>query len=145
MTHLMGIQFDYPPKILVTKIGLDGHDRGARVVAAALRDAGMEVVYTGPWKAIPDVIDISLEEDVDLIGISSLASDHLLVPKLMTALHDAQLDHISVVVGGIVPDADETELRNRGVAQVFHPGSKMEDIVYEVAQLVCSARANRVP
>jgi len=145
MTHLMGVQFDYPPKILVTKIGLDGHDRGARVVAAALRDAGMEVVYTGPWKAIPDVIDISLEEDVDLIGISSLASDHLLVPKLMTALHAALLDHIPVVVGGIVPDADETELRNRGVAQVFHPGSKMEDIVYEVAQLVSSARANRVP
>jgi len=145
MTHLRGIQFDYPPKVLVTKIGLDGHDRGARVVAAALRDAGMEVVYTGPWKAIPDVIDISLEEDVDLIGISSLASDHLLVPKLMTALHDAQLDHISVVVGGIVPDADETELRNCGVARVFHPGSKLEDIVYEVAQLVSSTRADRAP
>lgn len=141
MTRLAGIHFDYPPKVLVTKIGLDGHDRGARVVAAGLRDAGMEVIYTGPWKAIPDVVDISLEEDVDLIGISCLASDHLLVPKLMSALIDCQLDHIPVVVGGIVPDADEAELTAAGVSRVFHPGSKMEDIVCDVAQLVETARA----
>lgn len=139
-TGLAGFELNYPPKVLVTKIGLDGHDRGARIVASALRDAGMEVVYTGPWKAIPDVIDISLEEDVDLIGISSLASDHLLVPKLMFALQDNQLDHIPVVVGGIIPDADETELLDAGVARVFHPGSKLEDIVRDIAELVSAAR-----
>ena len=141
MSTLEDIHFDYPPKVLVTKIGLDGHDRGARVVAAALRDAGMEVVYTGPWKAIPDVVDISLEEDVDLIGISSLASDHLLVPKLMAALHESQLDHIPVVVGGIIPDADEEELRACGVANVFHPGSTMQEIVENVTQLISTARS----
>ncbi len=140
MIHLAGIKFDYPPKVLITKIGLDGHDRGARIVAAALRDAGMEVVYTGPWKAIAEVLDISLEENVDLIGISSLASDHLLVPKLMSALRDSQLDKIPVVVGGIVPDADEAELLDAGVAQVFHPGSIMEEIVCDVARLVSAAR-----
>jgi len=140
MIHLAGIKFDYPPKVLITKIGLDGHDRGARIVAAALRDAGMEVVYTGPWKAIAEVLDISLEENVDLIGISSLASDHLLVPKLMSALRDSQLDKIPVVVGGIVPDADEAELLDAGVARVFHPGSIMEEIVCDVARLVSAAR-----
>lgn len=140
MIHLAGIKFDYPPKVLITKIGLDGHDRGARIVAAALRDAGMEVVYTGPWKAIAEVLDISLEENVDLIGISSLASDHLLVPKLMSALRDSQIGKIPVVVGGIVPDADEAELLDAGVARVFHPGSIMEEIVCDVARLVSAAR-----
>ena len=150
MTHQAGrsmdsMNFDYPPKVLVTKIGLDGHDRGARIVAAALRGAGMEVVYTGPWKAIADVVDISLEEDVDLIGISSLASDHLLIPKLMTALHGSQLENIPVVVGGIIPDADEVELLDAGVAQVFHPGSNMAEIVSDVARLVGAAREGGEP
>lgn len=140
MTHPGGVYFEYPPKVLVTKIGLDGHDRGARIVAAALRDAGMEVVYTGPWKSIPDVVGITLEEDVDLIGISSLASDHLLVPKLMAALDAGGLDHVPVVVGGIVSDADETMLLECGVSRVFHPGGKLDEIVHDVAQLICAAR-----
>jgi len=76
----------YPPKVLVTKIGLDGHDRGSRVVAAFLRDAGMDVLYTPPWQEIGQVVRLAEEEDVDVIGISSLATDHLLVPKLMKAL-----------------------------------------------------------
>ena len=75
-----------PPKILMTKIGLDGHDRGHRLVATYLRDAGMEVVFTGPWKSVPEVVAMATEEDVDVIGISSLASDHLLVPGLMKSL-----------------------------------------------------------
>src|SRR4029450_6195566 len=79
-------KFTYPPKVLVTKIGLDGHDRGSRVVAAFLRDAGMEVLYTPPWQEIGQVVRLAEEEDVDVIGISSLATDHLLVPKLMKAL-----------------------------------------------------------
>ena len=84
-------EFAHPPKVLVTKIGLDGHDRGSRVVAAFLRDAGMEVLYTPPWQEIAQVIRLAEEEDVDVIGISSLATDHLLVPKLMKALKKARL------------------------------------------------------
>ena len=100
----------HPPKVLVTKIGLDGHDRGSRVVAAFLRDAGMEVVYTPPWQDIPAVVKLALEADVDVIGVSSLATDHLIVPKLMQALGAAGLQDIAVIVGGIVPDADEAVL-----------------------------------
>lgn len=123
------IQSLRPPKVLVTKIGLDGHDRGSRVVAAALRDAGMEVVYTGPWQAISDVVKLATEEDVDVIGISSLATDHLLVPKLMHALREGDMGHVGVVIGGIVPDDEEKMLLAAGVDRVFHPGSNLGDIV----------------
>ena len=85
-----------PPKVLVTKIGLDGHDRGSRVVASFLRDAGMEVVYTPPWQDIPTVVKLALEEDVDVIGVSSLATDHLIVPKLMQALGAAEIGRAHV-------------------------------------------------
>ncbi|MDP6342464.1 MAG: cobalamin-dependent protein [Alphaproteobacteria bacterium] len=130
-----------PPKILVTKIGFDGHDRGSRIVAAYLRDAGMEVVYTGPWQSIDDVVTLATQEDVDVIGVSSLATDHLLLPKLMDALRAADLGHIKVVVGGIVPDADAESLASAGVARVFHPGSTREDIVGDVGDLAREARA----
>lgn len=130
-----------PPKVLVTKIGFDGHDRGSRIVAAFLRDAGMEVVYTGPWQPIPDVVQIALQEDVDVIGISSLASDHLIVPKLMGALSQAGLGHVAVVVGGIVPDADLALLAAAGVARVFHPGATRDEIVDGIAGLAQQARA----
>jgi len=130
----------HPPKVLVTKIGLDGHDRGSRVVAAFLRDAGMDVLYTPPWQEIAQVIRLAEEEDVDVIGISSLATDHLLVPKLMKALKKAQLEHIPVVVGGIVPDDDEKKLMKAGVRHVFHPGASREEIVSRVAELAGEAR-----
>src|SRR5512144_800334 len=94
---------DRPYKVLVTKIGLDGHDRGSRVVAAYLRDAGMEVIYTPPWQPIPHVVKLAVEEDVDVIGISSLATDHLIVPKRVVALREAGLADVAVIVGGIVP------------------------------------------
>lgn len=132
-----------PPRVLVTKIGFDGHDRGSRVVAAHLRDAGMEVVYTGPWQRIADVIQLAEEEDVDVIGISSLATDHLLVPKLMAALGEAGLGHVAVVVGGIVPDDEERALREAGVARVFHAGSSLAEITEAVAALAAEARAAR--
>jgi len=131
----------HPPKVLVTKIGLDGHDRGSRVVASHLRDAGMEVVYTPPWQDIPTVVKLAMEEDVDVIGISSLATDHLIVPKLMQALGAAGLQDIAVIVGGIVPDADEVLLLDAGVARVFHPGSALEDIAAEIVRLTCARRA----
>jgi methylmalonyl-CoA mutase, C-terminal domain len=131
----------HPPKVLVTKIGLDGHDRGSRVVAAFLRDAGMDVLYTPPWQEIAQVIRLAEEEDVDVIGISSLATDHLLVPKLMKALKKAQLGHIPVVVGGIVPDDDERKLMKTGVRHVFHPGASRDEIVARVAALAGEAQA----
>ncbi len=130
-----------PPKVLVTKVGLDGHDRGSRLVAAYLRDAGMEVVYTGPWQEIAAVVKLALEEDVDVIGISSLATDHLLMPQVMAALEEAGLGHVKVVVGGIVPDGEAAELLEAGVSRVFHPGSAREDIVETGGRLAEDARS----
>ncbi|NCF80213.1 MAG: methylmalonyl-CoA mutase [Proteobacteria bacterium] len=129
-----------PARVLVTKLGLDGHDRGSRVVAAFLRDAGMEVIYTSPWQEIAAVVQLALQEDVDVIGISSLATDHLLVPKLTNALSEAGLGHVRVVVGGIVPDEDESMLMDAGVSRVFHPGSTRDEIISEVDGLARQAR-----
>jgi methylmalonyl-CoA mutase C-terminal domain/subunit len=131
------------PKVLVTKIGLDGHDRGSRMVAAYLRDAGMEVIYTPPWQEISTVVKLATEEDVDVIGISSLATDHLIVPKLMTALREAGLDDVAVVVGGIVPDDDEDTLLAAGVARVFHPGGALADIANFIRDVTPGIRARR--
>ena len=134
-------QLTAPPKVLVTKIGLDGHDRGSRLVATYLRDAGMEVVYTGPWQSIAAVVAIAQEEDLDVIGISSLSTDHLIVPKLMKALREAGLGHVRVVLGGIVPDHEVEMLAEAGVEEVFHPGSTREQIVEAVERLALQARA----
>ncbi len=121
-------------KVLITKIGFDGHDRGSRIVAAALRDAGMEVIYTPPWQDIANVVKIAREEDVDVIGISSLATDHLIVPRLMAALRAAGLGGKCVIVGGIIPDEEVPLLLAAGVAKVFHPGSAMDEVVAFVRQ-----------
>lgn len=130
-----------PPKVMITKIGLDGHDRGSRVIAAHLRDQGMDVVYTPPWQDIQAVVRLAMDEDVDVLGVSSLATDHLLVPKLMRALSDAGLAHIKVIVGGIVPDEDETALTDAGVSKVFHPGSSLDEITESVTDLTRLARS----
>lgn len=132
-----------PARVLVTKIGLDGHDRGSRIIAAFFRDAGMEVIYTSPWQKIDAVIKLAMEEDVDVIGISSLATDHLLVPKMMDALRAADLSHIRVIIGGIIPDEDETALLAAGVSKVFHPGAAREDIVEIVDRLAKEAAHDR--
>jgi len=129
-----------PPKVMITKIGLDGHDRGSRVIAAYLRDQGMDVVYTPPWQDIQAVVRLAMDEDIDVLGVSSLATDHLLVPKLMKALAEAGLGHIRVIVGGIVPDEDEQNLINAGVSRVFHPGSSLEEIGRSVSELTHQAR-----
>jgi methylmalonyl-CoA mutase C-terminal domain/subunit len=134
---------DAPPKVLITKIGLDGHDRGSRVVAAYLRDAGMEVIYTPPWQEIATVVKLATEEDVDVIGISSLATDHLIVPKLMAALREAGLGEVAVIVGGIVPDEDEAQLAASGVARVFHPGASLEEIAQYIRAAAPKVRAAR--
>jgi len=129
-----------PPRVIVTKIGFDGHDRGSRVVAACLRDAGMEVIYTPPWQEIPTVVKLALEEDADVIGISSLATDHLIVPNLMTALKEAGLTDVQVMVGGIVPHKDEPTLTASGVARVFHPGTSLNEVVEQVKVLTAKRR-----
>jgi methylmalonyl-CoA mutase, C-terminal domain len=134
---------EFRPRVLVTKIGLDGHDRGSRIVAAACRDAGMEVIYTPPWQTIEAVVKLAMEEDVDVIGISSLATDHLIVPKLMKALNEAGLSDVRVVVGGIVPDNEAEQLVASGVRQVFHPGSSLDDITARMREYAREARADR--
>jgi len=129
-----------PPKVLVTKIGLDAHDRGSRLVAGYLRDAGMEVLYTGPWQSIEAVVSMAIDEDVDLIGLSSLANDHLLVPKLMQAMRAAGLENVPVVIGGVVPEDDEAMLREAGVARVFRTGTSRDEIVQGLGMLIEQAR-----
>ncbi len=133
-----------PLRVLVTKIGLDGHDRGSRLVAAFLRDAGHEVVYTPPWQEISAVVNLALQEDVDVIGISSLATDHLIVPDLMAALRDADLGHVAVVVGGIVPEPELPALLDAGVRQVFGPGSSREEIVDAITAWGGEARGHKL-
>jgi methylmalonyl-CoA mutase C-terminal domain/subunit len=129
-----------PPKVIVTKIGFDGHDRGSRVIAACLRDAGMEVTYTPPWQEIPTVVKLALEEDADVIGISSLATDHLIVPKLMAMLKESGLADVQVIVGGIVPHKDEDTLIQSGVARIFHPGTSLDEVVEHVRSLTLKRR-----
>jgi methylmalonyl-CoA mutase C-terminal domain/subunit len=135
---------DIRPKVLITKIGFDGHDRGSRIVAAGLRDAGMEVIYTPPWQEIAAVVKLATEEDVDVIGISSLATDHLIVPKLMDALREAGLADVAVIVGGIVPDEDEQMLLDAGVARVFHPGATIAEIAGYINEITPGIRARRL-
>ena len=129
-----------PARVLVTKIGLDGHDRGSRIVAAYLRDAGMEVIYTPPWQSIGAVVKLAMEEDVDVIGVSSLATDHLIVPKLMEALRAAGLGHIGLLVGGIVPEDERAALIEAGVSAIFGPGSARDEIIEHVANLAAKVR-----
>lgn len=129
-----------PPRVLVTKIGFDGHDRGSRIVASYLRDAGMEVIYTPPWQSIDAVVTLATQEDVDVIGLSSLATDHLIIPDLMEALRQSDLHHVGVVVGGIVPQSEHITLLDSGVGFILGPGSSREEIVDCVQSLAYQAR-----
>jgi methylmalonyl-CoA mutase C-terminal domain/subunit len=119
-----------PIRVLVAKPGLDGHDRGAKVVARGLRDAGMEVIYTGLHRSPSQIAEAALQEDVQVVGLSVLSGAHgTLVPKIVDALADRDMGDVLVVVGGIIPDGDVVELETSGVAQVFGPGARIEDIV----------------
>lgn len=141
MNQTLHAPIDHPPKVLITKIGLDGHDRGSRLIAGYLRDAGMEVIYTGPWQRIPEVVRLAQDEDVELIGISSLATDHLIVPRLMDALRQAGLHRVPVVLGGIVPEEDEAMLRAAGVAAIYRSGCSRDEIVAGLRALLATVRA----
>jgi methylmalonyl-CoA mutase C-terminal domain/subunit len=117
-------------RVLVAKPGLDGHDRGAKVIARALRDAGMEVVYTGLRQTPEMIVNTALQEDVQVIGLSILSGAHnAIVPRVMELLKQQQMTDIAVIVGGIVPDEDAAQLKRLGVAAVFQPGASLQEIV----------------
>src|SRR3954453_23078436 len=117
-------------RVLVAKPGLDGHDRGAKVIARALRDAGMEVIYTGLRQTAEMIVTASLQEDVDVIGLSILSGAHnAIVPRVTQLLQDNKMDDVLLLVGGIIPDQDIAGLKQNGVAGIFQPGTPMDDIV----------------
>lgn len=116
-------------RVLVTKAGLDGHDRGAKVIAAALRDAGMEVIYTGLRQTPEMIVEAAIQEDVDVIGISILSGAHMtILPKILTMLKERDIDDILLTGGGIIPDEDINKLKELGVGELFTPGASTTDI-----------------
>jgi methylmalonyl-CoA mutase, C-terminal domain len=127
-------------RVLVAKPGLDGHDRGAKVIARTLRDAGFEVIYTGLRRSVESIIAAAIQEDVDLIGLSLLSGAHLpLTQKLMAKLNEAGV-MIPVVVGGTIPEQDIPALQQLGVRRVFLPSTSLDEVVREVTALVEQAR-----
>jgi methylmalonyl-CoA mutase C-terminal domain/subunit len=121
---------DHKIRVLVAKPGLDGHDRGAKVIARALRDAGMEVIYTGLRQTPEMIVNAALQEDVDAIGLSILSGAHnAIVPRVMDLLKEKGMSDLLVLVGGIVPDEDAAQLKRLGVAAVFQPGASLQEIV----------------
>jgi methylmalonyl-CoA mutase cobalamin-binding domain/chain len=119
-----------PQRVLLAKVGLDGHDRGVKVVARALRDAGFHVIYSGLWQKVESVAQAAQDEDVDWLGISILNGAHMtLIPQLLEALRQRDLTHIGVIVGGIIPPADQAKLREMGVDACFGSGASMDSIV----------------
>ena len=122
-------------RVLIAKPGLDGHDRGAKVIARALRDAGMEIIYTGLRQTPEMIVESALQEDVDGIGLSILSGAHMtLVPRVLEGLQESGLDHVKVFVGGIIPAEDEAKLKELGVAGVFGPGASTEVITSYVRE-----------
>ena len=116
-------------RVLVAKPGLDGHDRGAKVIARALRDAGMEVIYTGLRQTPEMIVNAALQEDVDVIGLSILSGAHnAIVPRVMDLMKSNKMDDVIVLVGGIIPDQDIEALKRAGVAEIFQPGTAMDEI-----------------
>ncbi|MDQ3167071.1 MAG: cobalamin B12-binding domain-containing protein [Chloroflexota bacterium] len=119
-----------PLRVLVAKPGLDGHDRGAKVMARALRDAGFEVIYTGLFQTPEMIASAALQEDVDVVGLSILSGAHMtLFPRIMTALRDGGLDDVLVVAGGTIPEDDREAVRVMGIAAVFGPGTTLAEAV----------------
>jgi methylmalonyl-CoA mutase C-terminal domain/subunit len=130
-------------RVLVAKVGLDGHDRGAKVVARALRDAGFEVVYSGLHQTPAQVVAAAVQEDVDVVGVSILSGAHAtLVPEILRGLRGQGADDVAVAVGGIIPDDDRQALMDQGVAAVFNPGTPLDEIATRVDAL-CRAREAR--
>jgi methylmalonyl-CoA mutase, C-terminal domain len=117
-------------RVVIAKPGLDGHDRGAKIIARALRDAGMEVIYTGLHQTPEQIVETAIQEDADAVGISILSGAHMtLVPRILEGLKESGAEDVLVVVGGTIPGDDANELRSLGVAEVFTPGAPTSDIV----------------
>ncbi|MGH9684747.1 MAG: cobalamin B12-binding domain-containing protein [Candidatus Acidiferrales bacterium] len=129
-------------RVLIAKPGLDGHDRGAKIIARALRDAGMEVIYTGLRQTPEMIASAAVQEDVDVIGLSILSGAHnTLCPRLMNLLHEKGMNDVTVLIGGIIPEADIPALRKAGIAEVFLPGTTTQSIVDFIRhRIVASAR-----
>ena len=123
-------EFNRPIRVLVAKVGLDGHDRGAKIIATSLRDAGMEVIYTGLRQTPEMVVNAALQEDVDAIGVSILSGAHMTVfPKIMELMKQKGMDDVLLTGGGIIPEGDMKALNQMGVGQLFLPGTSTKDIV----------------
>jgi methylmalonyl-CoA mutase C-terminal domain/subunit len=117
-------------RVVIAKPGLDGHDRGAKIIARALRDAGMEVIYTGLHQTPEQIVETAIQEDADAVGISILSGAHMtLVPRILDGLKENGAEDVVVVVGGTIPREDSEELKRQGVAEVFTPGAPMGEIV----------------
>jgi methylmalonyl-CoA mutase C-terminal domain/subunit len=122
--------FNRPIRVLVAKVGLDGHDRGAKIIATSLRDAGMEVIYTGLRQTPEMVVNAALQEDVDAIGVSILSGAHMTVfPKILAIMKEKGMDDVLVTGGGIIPQSDMLELNKMGAGRLFPPGTSTHDIV----------------
>lgn len=131
-----------PIRVLVAKVGLDGHDRGAKVIATALRDAGMEVIYTGLRQTPEMVVNAALQEDVDAIGISILSGAHMTVfPKVVQLMKDKQMNDVLLTGGGIIPDDDMKQLNEMGVGKLFAPGTATNDIASYITEWVKQNRS----
>jgi methylmalonyl-CoA mutase C-terminal domain/subunit len=128
-------------RILIAKPGLDGHDRGAKVIARALRDAGFEVIYTGLRQTPEMIAEAALQEDVDVVGLSILSGAHMvLVPRIREVMNENELADVPLVIGGIIPDDDREALAEMGVAGIFGPGANTNDIVEDIKQIVQARR-----
>ncbi|SDC57532.1 cobalamin B12-binding domain-containing protein [Geotoga petraea] len=124
-------------RVVIGKPGLDGHDRGAKVVSRALRDAGMEVIYTGIRQTPSEIVETAIEEDADIIGLSILSGAHIrLSSKLIDKMKEKHVENIPVFLGGIIPEDDIPELKNIGIAEVFGPGTPLELIIQKVRDIV---------
>ncbi len=124
-------------RVVIAKPGLDGHDRGAKVITRALRDAGMEVIYTGLRQTPEQIVEAALQEDADVIGLSILSGSHIhTCQRLMQLVEEKGLDNVLVLVGGIIPDVDVLKLKGNGISEVFQPGTRMQEIIDFIQQHV---------
>src|SRR6478736_519245 len=134
-------ELNRPPRVLVAKVGLDGHDRGAKVIATALRDGGMEVIYTGLRQTPEMVVNAALQEDVDAIGISILSGAHMTVfPKIINLMKEKGMDDVLITGGGIIPEVDMQQLQDMGVGKLFAPGASTSSIADYIRDWVTTHR-----
>ena len=130
-------------RVVVAKPGLDGHDRGAKIIARALRDAGMEVIYTGLHQTPEQIVETVIQEDADAVGLSILSGAHnTICPRLMDLLREKGMDDVTVLIGGIIPEADIPALKKQGIAEVFLPGTSTQDIVEFIRKRIASGQTS---